>query len=208
MFSVSLLGACIDDKYEKKYYNTNTQMTPEMRTKLSFFYKQEHRIEFNGCELIYNDITFKIGDDSSEIKGELGSPSTEVRSNNNRVYYWISDAIGIRENLESNTINLFLIDFKSDYFKGNEFYVLVEGIPLDKEMTMRQFVDSSHYEFDQFEFGNYSYEKTFQNCERPLVYSFYSNVRFNYIGEGHARLKGEPDLSDTSTIESLEVSYF
>ena len=130
-----------------------------------------------------------------------------MQSNINRAGYWLDGALVIRENLADGSINLISINFEHEYFDSMAFYVLVEGIPLGNGMTMKQFVDSSLYEFDQFEYGNFSYERIFDNCKQPLVYYYSSDVKFEYIGNGHARLKGEPDVRNTSRVESLEVSF-
>ena len=206
--SCATLTACFEEKKEQIAVQSMLRDTPEARRMLSAFSKQAHRIELNGCNFRYNDTGFELGGVSEKIKNRLGAPEREEQSNTNIASYWLDGALVIRENLEDNRINLFSINFEHTYFENKEFYVLVEGIPLGKGMTMKQFIDSSFYEFDQFEFGNFSYERVFNNCTKPIVYYYSSDVKFKYIGNGHARLKGEPDLSNTSRVESLEVSFY
>lgn len=190
-------------------YSHQEKTTTETQKALSTFHQQKHRFEFNGCTNQYNGKKFKLGMTVQDLITVLGTPSKEktINTKSNNLYYWLDDVVKVYEDKSSKKINVISIDLRKISDNNRDMYFLIEGIPLNKNMTMGQFVDFSNYDFHDFYVGRSSYKLIHEECKKPISYYFSSNVSFDYIGDGHARIKGDPNFENTSPVDALEISF-
>ncbi len=199
-----LLSAC----------NGNTQVmkskakdTPEVRAMLEAFNKQEHRIEINKCELRYNGNTFFLGSTLEDLKKIFGEPDY----NGHYAYAWKSIGVVVTKNKNNDnlrSIYLYIYEGYDNVIKPNDKYILIEGIPLNRNLVFADFINNSTYEFDDFLITKDSYDMIKNSCNNnkdKIKYSFDSSVPYDYSGGGHLQVRGgfRPDL--THPVERISI---
>ncbi len=198
-----LLSAC----------NGNTQVikskakdTPEVRAMLEAFNKQEHRIEINECELRYNGNTFFLGSTLEDLKKIFGEPDYNV----GYAYGWKKIKIEVLKEKETDSIDniyVYIYEGYKDIIKPNNDYLLVNSMPLNREMVFADFINNSTYEFDDFLITKHSYDMIKNSCNNKdkIKYSFDSSVPYDYSGGGHLQVRGDfrPDL--THPVERISI---
>lgn len=184
-------------------------LTPEIQKKLAAFQKQEHRFEFSGCSLSYNNNPINLKMSATELVEIFGkhNESKDVYGEE-QLYLWFGGILKAYENNQTKTLSAITIAFSKMQELDNSFHILIEGAPLNDQILMGDFVKSSIFDFSDFYIGNSSYELVFNECSKPISYHFISEVQFNYIGNGHARLKDRPKLEQTEKVTALEISYY
>lgn len=195
------------EKQETGYKTIKAKDSPEVRERLEAFNAQEHRLEFTGCELRYNGKAFFFGDSLEEVEAVLGDYDGKYGLS----YVWknIRLQISLANNIKG-------VESFSIYFSGqdkyafpiNSDYVLFDGIPMDKDMVFKDLIDSSNYEFKDFEITNISYLLSRPFCKSPfsnLEISFYSSPPFDSKGGGHILLKGKFLPDNTKSVDVISV---
>lgn len=136
----------------------NREISEKEASMLSAFAKQEHRFELSGCENFYNDQQFLFGMPIEDIKKVLGSPERESinPTKENNVYYWLGDIVKTYENTETLRVERMVINFRKSVSSKPPLYFLIDGTPLEKDMTMGDFVNLSPHGFDEFHIGHSS----------------------------------------------------
>lgn len=126
------------------------------------FNKQEHRLEFKGCEITYNGKNILLNKPIDEFINVLGKNYRVDNKYNNRLIW---DEIGIVANgkesyplpsISQDSISLFTVFFKfsqkdkeddeslvSRYPKNRNNIILVEGIPVQKGSMLQEVLDAS-----------------------------------------------------------------
>lgn len=193
--------------------------TSEVKKMIDVFDKQEHRIELNDCELLYNDKAFELGMSVRQLIGVFG-PYDYF----NRGYYvWekagvtFVEKIAEKENLEDKLgiLKIFLhtdVDFsKFPNLKHessiNENIFLINGIPLDNKTTVQDLIDRSQYDYQDFQISSRSYEMTTE-CIRTgikLDYYFAASGGWNYGGGGHLQYKTNINRNNDNVITRVSL---
>lgn len=199
---IVLLSSCTGTSQS----NTNmAKDTPEVNAMLEAFNKQQHRIELNGCEMLYNGKPFQLGMSIEELILILGNPqTTEKAFNGNNFHTWFDGILSIREGNTHKKLDYISINFLDGESKVKT-YILFQGVPISKESLMADFIYNSVYEFSNFSKGNHSYEKTFSNCKKPIEYYISSKVPWVYKGGGHLMTKSHIDYDNTYPIEAIVI---
>ena len=185
---------------------TQFKDTPETRKMLTDFAKQQHRFEFSGCDMKYNGALFNLNMSIQELSKVLGVHSRISQTKKNNAYFWFDDVIKVLESKKNREISTLVIRLRKIDTSNKPFYFLVDGAPLEKKMTMGDFLSISHYDFNDFLISNNSYKIIFDQCKHPVRYFMESKVNFSYIGYGHTRLKDKPDLDTTYPIKAFQIS--
>jgi len=195
--------------------------TPEVRNMLAAFAKQAHRIEFNGCEMLYNGKPFELGMTIKELVDIFGPYDLFNRG----FYVW--KAAGIVFVVESNDENVnHITNYIYVYFNafGNDYrndkklkhmlyrkkdYLLWEGVPIDKNMKVKDFFAYSKFDIDSFSVSDSAYELTY-HCDtlrRSKVYRIRTEGNWIYKGTGHLQLKSHVNPDNESYIELMFVDF-
>jgi hypothetical protein len=206
-----ILPACSGESPKKTDTQVMIKDTPENQIMLDAFSKQANRFEFNGCEFKYKGANFKLGSDlnklkrifsDSLLKKTVGTPTSPTTT-----LYYTEDKVFLSYEKEySGVLDSFVIIFKN--IRARDQYILINGAPLDKTMTIKEFVDNSKYEFSDFSMTNHAYYISFDHCDRTIEYELTLDVPLTYSGGGHLMFKdGGVNLENTKPVESLYISY-
>ena len=76
LFSLINLYLCCGTSSQSNAQN-KAKNTSEVRSLLAAFEKQEHRLEINDCEILYNGKPFFLGDTLEEVEGIIGEKYDE-----------------------------------------------------------------------------------------------------------------------------------
>lgn len=186
---------------------TKFKDTPGARKMLADFAKQQHRFEFSGCDQIYNDKKFNPNMTLKKLEGIFGPYTNKEEANGykNNAYFWFNGAMRVLENNKEKTISAIGVRFREISPKESPFYILVDGAPLNNNMTMGDFINNSHFDFVDFNISSRSYKIAYRKCVHPIQYHLSSKVNFSYIGNGHMRLKDKPNFETTFPVSSFEI---
>jgi len=133
-----LISAC--DVAEKPSVS-KLKDTPETQKMLADFHQQEHRLEFSGCRFKYNDEQFGLDDNFETIKGILGAYEKTVKGyENEEIYYWMGGLIKIFFVKGLGEISALGIKLEKAKITNTPYYLLVDGVPLTRDMTMGKFI--------------------------------------------------------------------
>lgn len=188
------------------------KITPETQQALTEFHKQDHRFEFNNCIIKYNDKEFDLNTSIDTIIEILGPFDRRIATNKDRTSYsWIDNKITIFEEnaskkLTAFAVDLFLMDMLDIQTEKTDFYILIDGIPLDSKITMGEFIANSTYDLKDFYIDNHSYKHIKTQCNIPIKYFFLTDVDFSRTGAGHLTIQDGPDFSQTYPVKSFQVS--
>lgn len=188
------------------------KLTPEAQQQLATFQKQVHRFEFSGCIIKYNDKEFDLNTSIDTIIEILGPFDRRIATNKDRTSYsWIDNKITIFEEnaskkLTAFAVDLFLMDMLNIQTEKTDFYILIDGIPLDSKITMGEFIANSTYDLKDFYIDNHSYKYIKTQCNIPIKYFFLTDVDFSHTGAGHLTIQDGPDFSETYPVKSFQVS--
>ncbi len=206
--------------------DSKAKATPEVQAMVEAFRAQAHRIELNGCEMLYNGKPFRLGMTVRELVDILGAYDFF-----NRGYYvWkVLGIVAVRDVDIAEDVNTeitgFVIYMDDDRIKAyvedgdiermkhvvatKEDYFLVQGVPLAKGTPFNDFVARSTYTLNDFYVDNYSYELPFRckGKKEELIYYIDAKGGWIYKGSGHLMMKSHPDPENTSKILSIEIFY-
>lgn len=205
----TLISAC---DFHEETNSPKLKITPEIQQQLDHFQKQKHRFEFSGCSFKYNDKEFNLNTPIDKVIEILGPYEKRTNASDQETSYtWINKKISIFSNNSSKTISslevrLFVLEKLGKQTKETDFYILIEGVPIDSKTTMGNFVNTSHFSFNDFLINNHGYEYINSNCPTPVSYLFISDVNFSYIGNGHVRIKDKPDFETTYPVDFFHIS--
>jgi len=204
--SVFLLVSCGEGTAEGVLTSSKVKDTPEVREMLSEFAQQEHRFEFKGCDLLYNGSKFNLKTSIDELEGIVGNYNmSDTAYGKKTIYYWLNELVNVYEYDESKELSSFTVYFSSIEPSEKPLVVLIEGVPITNRLKMHEFIENSNYSFSDFSIDDDGYRLDFSECSNALSYYFFSDVKYSYIGDGHARLRDKPILTETNVVESVGI---
>lgn len=218
---LALLAACGTDVKIDNHAASKAKAVPVVREMLEIFHAQNDRLQFIGCEFDYNGRRFTLGMSVEQIATILG-PYDYF----NRGYYvWKNAGVVLastktREEagdaiLDVGEVNFNLLVDKRDLEKykhlleNNQNYVLFNGVPVDKDTTIRSFFDLSEYEYSDAKISSHSYQfdESCQNSSAIISYYFDASGGWNYEGEGHLRYKTTVNRNNSNTISRIAFQF-
>jgi len=217
---ILLLSACSETEPPTSVERKNKMKdNPQTRTMLAAFKQQKHRLEFNGCEMLYNGIPFRLGMTVKELKGIFGPYDFFSKGH----YIWkeagivFGDKIKDKEDKNKAIRGVYiymssLARKRKDMAKHTRFhkqdYFLLEGMPVDKNMQFRDFIKNSYFELSDFSISDYSYSREVNcgNTAKKLKYGMAVKGGWNYKeAGGHIRLKSTPNKDNINTIKDMYI---
>jgi len=220
---ILLLSACSETESPASVERKNKMKdNSQTRAMLAAFKQQKHRLEFNGCEMLYNGTPFRLGMTVKELEGIFGpydffssgryvwkevgivfvsSKITKEDINTVMVFAYIYIYISDPPEFSKDDMSFEFLRYpKKDYF-------LLEGMPVDRNIQFRDFIKNSYFELRDFNISDYSYSREV-NCDSPAKkLEYYLTVKggWNYVGSGHIRLKSDPNADNINTIKSVSI---
>ncbi len=197
------------EETKKEQKTMKAKDTPELRERLKAFNAQEHRLEFTDCELRYNGKPFFIGDTLEEVEAVLGKHDY----NRGIGYYWKNikmRAIVNKKSSKLTSINIHINKGTTDVIFPDDNYILVYGIPLNRNIIFKDFLDSTNYTFDDLDFFKHDYNFIANNCNqnnKELTLYFDSPVPYDYKGGGHIQLRGKFRPDKTKPVDEISFQY-
>ena len=218
VISYVMLTSCIG---QTKNTSSKAKDTPEVAKMLEAYNKQEHRLAFNGCEMTYNKKPFGLGMTVKNLINILGSNYIFHRglfiwknigitvSTNNKKYV---DKIDL--NKKSTQIKVYMNTIVSEGYKESlkhrlnhkNDYFLIEGIPLNKNTRVMDFIANSKYKLNDFLVSNYSYELEFDCNDRKIGYYLEADGLWLRKGAGHLTFKDKPNPENKNTFEMMYIT--
>ncbi|MHC9089636.1 DUF7738 domain-containing protein [Tenacibaculum sp. IMCC1] len=197
--------------------------TPEVAKMLESYHKQEHRLAFNGCEMTYNDKPFRLGMTIKEVIKLLGQKYSFHRG----VYIWKDigavfstnkDKYETNEDILKKITYIYIymntevseeykeslkheLNYKNDYF-------LLEGMPIDKNMRVMDFIANSYFELNDFGISNYGYELDYNCNGKKIGYRLEADGLWLRKGVGHLTYKDKPNPENKNVFEMLYITEF
>lgn len=223
---VLLQCSCNAPEQASEKVESKAKATPEVQKMVEAFRAQAHRVELNGCEMLYNVKPFRPGMKVKELVEIFGAYDFF-----NRGYYvWKAPGIvAVRDIDVAEDINTeiagFIIHMNDDRIKTyvedgeiermkhvtaiKEDYFLVQGVPLTKNTRFNEFIGRATYSLNDFYIDNYSYELHFRckGKKEELIYYIDAKGGWVYKGTGHLMMKSHPDAENTNNILSVEIFY-
>jgi len=208
--------------------------TPEVRNMLAAFAKQAHRIELNGCEMLYNGKPFELGMTLEQLQAVFGKQDFI----SDKHHTWKSAGVvfvmhAVDEN-SSKVAKNFSVIFNSplresyERYKNDENYlaenkkryndqpyllytkqdiVLFQGVPIDRKQAFGDFIKTSSFQLDDFYIDNYAYQVTYPCSEGSYHqrYFLFAKALWDYKGVGHLQIKTEPSENNRNPIERIFI---
>lgn len=217
IISSFLLMSCNGKAQTNKNNASKAKYIPEVNKILEAYHKQEHRLAFNGCEMTYNEKPFKLGMSVKEIKEIFGYYETtdlgaiiyknqglvfatnekniSLSSVVNIVYIYMNTTVseGYKEKLKHK------LNHKNDYF-------LLEGMPIDKNMRVMDFIANSEFELNDFAVSNYGYELDYNCNGKKIGYRLEADGLWLRKGAGHLTYKDKPNPNNKNPFEMLYIT--
>lgn len=217
IISVCLLIACNGKAQTNKNNASKAKNIPEVNKMLGAYHKQKHRLAFNGCEMTYNEKPFKLGMTIEELINVLGKYDVFFKG----FYLWEDSGITVvtesESKDESNSIiyiymymntkvnKEFLNDLKY-MLNHKEDYFLLEGMPIDKNMRVIDFINNSEFSLNDFGVSNYGYELDY-SCEgKKIGYRLKADGLWLRKGTGHLTYKDKPNPKNENLFEMLYIT--
>ena len=206
IISSFLLIACNGKAQTNQNATNKFKDIPKAKALLKKFKKQEHRLEINDCEIVYNGKSFFLGSTLEEIETLF---SEKYDFNYGFAFAWKNINIKVRTEKKSNIIDIIYIYISEGYknvIQPNLNIILVNGAPLTKDMLFNDFLDTSNYSFDDFYIDNHSFYLNPENCKlKNVKINFDSQPFYHYSGTGHMRIRGDFDDSKTNPINTISI---
>lgn len=220
---ILLIIACNGTSKTKEIVSNKAKNTPEVQKMLSAFNKQKHRLEFNACEMLYNNKPFKLGMTIKELVSVFGVYDFSNNNYHSTYFSWkdIGIVVSMNEVIISDTAPITFIyiymninpdleettDLKKHTLNLKTDYFLIEGMPVNKDMMFKDFIDNSNYDLNDFAISDRNYKNTLL-CEKTNINTVYTlNLPggWNYNGAGHLRFKDKPNTNNTHVIEYISL---
>jgi len=212
-----IMGCNESDQRYNTVLESKANSNPSVDAMLAEFRAQAHRIELNGCQLLYNDKPLHLGMSIRELQSVFGPYDFF-----NRGYYVWKGAgiaflhnIGDPEDVDSvpTSFDFYLnlpVDITEDELMkhtsiGKRDYLLLQGAPVDAKMTVADFFNYSTFTLDDFAISTMTYEKDYQCTDKTLRYLIMARGGWLYKGTGHLQMKSHPNPNNTNKIRSLTV---
>lgn len=218
LLTVSLL-ACNSDTAPKAQ-GSRAKNLPEVAAKLEQFKQQKHRFEFNGCEILYNGqaISFDMTmEDIVKVTGPYNEfdPAGDYKG----MYLWdnlnidmftkeiseTADAKPYRLGIFLNLTNLKGEPVYKDYVFDTIF--LYEGYPIDLNTQVRDLMNQSTFEFNDFSVDSDSLTHVYRCDGKTLSYWFGTGGNWIYKGEGHLRFKSHINQNNVNPFSSFSITW-
>jgi len=236
--SAFLISAC-DDKLHNieraaaAKSSSKVKDTPEVRNMLAAFAKQAHRIELNGCEMLYNGKPFELGMTLERIQKVFGKQDFI----SNKLYTWKDIGVAFfvdNENEKNSKIAksmsvFFSTKMREDYDRYKNYdgylienkerhqrrpyllytkqdFILIEGVPINKERAFGDFISASSFRLDDFYIDN-RYYKIVYSCGDAYrqQYSLYTPGVWEYKGYGHLQMKSHPNQDNRNAVVKISI---
>lgn len=200
---VFLLCSCDAPEQASEKVESKAKATPEVQKMVEAFRAQPHRIELNGCEMLYNGKPFRLGMNVKESVEIFGAYDFF-----NRGYYvWKAPGIVAVRDIDvaedvATEVKYFYIHMDDDRIKAHandiemmrhvavtkSDYFLIQGIPLAKNTPFSEFISRSAYSLDDFYIDNYSYELSFRCKGKKEELIYYIDAKGGWICKGTEHL--------------------
>jgi len=204
IISSILLIACNGKAQTNQNATNKFKDTPKAKALLEKFKKQEHRLEINDCEIVYNGKSFFLENTLEEVEAILGKPDFEHKNGS----MWSKSSIDARIK-NGKVFNIYIYIHEGGYkdiIKPNSNIILINGVPLTKDMLLGDFLNLSNYSFDDLYIDNHSFYLKPENCNLSDLHIYFDSQPFyHYTGNGHMRIRGNFDDSRTNPINTISV---
>jgi len=176
---ILMMASCQAPTENKEKHSNKAKDNARVRKMLAAFELQEHRLEFNRCEMLYNGTPFRLDMTIKELISIFGDYDDK-----NFIHYIWKD-IGIVATARGKNIlgidrplrnmNIFLnknLDYMDKekyrhYSNTKKDYFLLEGMPVNRYMRVMDFIANSHYELGDFWVDD-GYELRF-DCNKIII---------------------------------------
>jgi len=209
-----LLASC---KGNSQTSESKAKSNPQTTKMLTAFNTQKHRLEFNGCQMQYNNKPFHLGmtlGEFTDVLGDynyfysgaiiyeklglvlgIGKQQLLPTSKPSAIYIYMNTQVS-EENKELLKHEL---NIKKDYFS-------VEGMPVDKNMRVMDFFENSEFGLDDFRITNYGYELDYGCDSKKMRYHFEANGVWLRKGGGHLTFKDRPNDKNEFQFKKLYIT--
>lgn len=213
-----LITTCNGTSQTKQTVNNKAKNTPEVKQMLSDFNKQKHRLGFNACEMMYNNKPFKLGMTIKELVEVFGEYDDFHRGG----FIWknigiVCSSDSTEKNINSKLLSIYIYmntEVSDDYKESLKHklntkhdYFLIEGMPVNKDMMFKDFINNSNFILKDFAVDNHGYELN-RECNNSIVKSkYWFNVGGGWIykGSGHLMTKSHTNKNNKNKIEYFNV---
>lgn len=186
---------------------------PEVTTMKKQFLSQEHRLQFNGCQMLYNDKPFYLGMKVSDLEEIIGKSSYSLYDL--IIYENLGIALGVKK--EDQTVQYIYIymntevdeeyreSLKHELNQKKDIF-LVEGMPVQKEERVMDFFNNSTFNFGDFRITNRTYEIDYECDNQNIRYHFAADGIWLRKGGGHLTFKDRPNDKNTFPFKYIYIS--
>ena len=218
LLSLMILLSCTA---QTKKMKSKAKNTAEVTKMLEAYKNQKHRLAFNGCEMTYNEKPFKLGMTVKELVEVFGEKYYFHRG----FFIWKKIGVVVSINYESLDNELDL-NKKSTYIyiymntevdekykeslkhelNHKEDYFLLEGMPVDKNMKVMDFIANSEFKLSDFGVSNYGYELEYNCNDKKVGYYLDADGLWLRKGAGHLTYKDKPNPKNENPFEMLYIT--
>ena len=190
---------------------------PEVNKMLEAYHKQKHRLAFNGCEMTYNEKSFKLGMSVKKIKeifGEYETTDLGAIIYKNQGVVFATNEKNITLSSVINIVYIYMNTTVSEDYKEKlkhklnhkKDYFLLEGMPIDKKMRVMDFIANSEFSLHDFGVSNYGYELDYNCNGKKISYRLEADGLWLRKGVGHLTYKDKPNPENTNPFEMLYIT--
>jgi hypothetical protein len=194
-----------------------TIMTPAIEEALTQFKKQDRRLEFNGCELRYNDKTFGFDSTIGDLVALFGKYGSYVGDG---IYIWHEMGLmvlamninhedpsaGIRTiSLPLNSIIPREIGVSNQRSPEPYDYVLLEGFPINVETPFSDLQDLTSLTIEDVGINNGGYYWSYDCGGNQVEYYVSVPGTWMYKGGGHLQYKSHPNPHNENAIYEITI---
>ncbi|MBL7560899.1 hypothetical protein JAO71_13915 [Olleya sp. YSTF-M6] len=217
VFYFIIISFFIQTSCKEQKDNIKIKNTPQVSQMLESYNKQKHRLAFNGCEMTYNEKPFSLGMSLKDLNNVFGEyETTDLGA-------IIFKDIGIvfagnDKNVKpSSTINIIYLYMNTEVSKGYEEslrhklnhinnYFLIEGMPLDKNMFVMDFIANSEFKLNDFAISNQGYEIEYNCNNKKMGYFLDADGTWLRKGSGHLTFKDKPNPENKNPFEMIYIT--
>lgn len=213
----SFLLACNGKAQTNKNTSNKAKDTPEVNKMLEAYHKQKHRLAFNGCEMSYNEKPFKLGMSVKEIKKIFGDYETTdlgaiIYRNQGVVFATSEKNISLSSVID--IVYIYMNTTVSEDYKEKlkhklnhkKDYFLIEGMPVDKNTQVMDFITNSEFDLNDFGVSNDGYELDYDCNEKKIGYRLEADGLWLRKGTGHLTYKDKPNPKNENPFEMLYIT--
>lgn len=93
----------------------------------------------------------------------------------------------------------YMTNYKKNYF-------LIEGMPLNKNIRVMDFIANSEFTLNDFEISNYGYELEYNCSNKKIIYYLNADGIWLRKGVGHLTYKDKPNPKNENPFEMLYIT--